>query len=91
MSKAVTAVLDEYVDPYYYACIPMEQCGAAAGRGTDLATHVIRSAIDYACMLGLSIAILFIDLTKAFDYIVREIALGWPQKSIPDRIKLLVE
>eukprot|EP00973_Karenia_brevis_P064031 8898454-Karenia_brevis.AAC.1 len=48
MSKAVTCVLDEYVESYYYKCIPPEQCGAAAGRGTDFATHVIRSAIDYA-------------------------------------------
>eukprot|EP00973_Karenia_brevis_P000115 15107-Karenia_brevis.AAC.1 len=91
MAKATTSVLDTYVDPYYYAGIPKEQCGAAAGRGTDLATHVIRSAIDYASLQGLAISILFIDLTKAFDYLVREIALGWPHKSSRDCVLLLVE
>eukprot|EP00973_Karenia_brevis_P041248 5707776-Karenia_brevis.AAC.1 len=90
MSKAATYVLDEYVEPYYYTCIPPEQCGAAAGRGTDLATHVIRSAIDYATLCNLSIAILFIDLSKAFDYIIREIALGWPCIAHLDRVDLLV-
>ena len=64
MCKAATLVLDEYVHEYYYKCIPPEQCGAAVGRGIDLVTHVIRSAVDYAMLRNLSIAILFIDQVR---------------------------
>ena len=91
MSKCVTSILDDYVEPLYYKYIPVEQCGAARGRGTDLATHVVRSAIDYAMILNMSVAILFLDLTKAFDFIIREIAIGWPTRSKLDQIQLLID
>ena len=33
---------------------------------------------------------MFIDLTKAFDFAIREIAIGWPQGSAKNNINLLV-
>ena len=35
--------------------------------------------LAYAAANQLSIAILFVDLTKAFDLVLREVVLGWPQ------------
>ena len=44
-----------------------------------MASHVVRSMIDYAKISSLSIIILFIDLVKAFDRIIREVVIGWTQ------------
>ena len=40
--------------------------------------HVIRSCIELATACNLSIAVIFIHLTKAFDIIIREAPVGWP-------------
>ena len=34
---------------------------------------------------------MFIDLTKAFDFAIREIVIGWPQGSAKKSIGLLVD
>ena len=43
MSKAFTGLLSKVLKPHCVAGIPTEQCGAMQGRGTDLATHVVRT------------------------------------------------
>ena len=53
--------------------------GGAAGRSTDFANHTIRTLIDYARALSLSVFILFLDLEKAYDRVIREIVMGFPQ------------
>ena len=35
--------------------------------------------LDYASSWGMSVAVLSVDLVKAFDKIIRELVLGWPQ------------
>eukprot|EP00973_Karenia_brevis_P082525 11438684-Karenia_brevis.AAC.1 len=42
-----------------------------------MASHVIRSAIAAASMLRLCIFVLFVDLVKAFDKIIRQLVCGW--------------
>ena len=89
MSKVFTKVLDSYVHPYYLSYMPDVQCGAVPKKGTDFATHLVRSVIDYAALRGISVAIVFIDLIKAFDFALRELTVGWPQRDIPSRISHL--
>ena len=56
---------------------PTTQRRAAVGRGTDLANHLLRSVQDLAREQKRSCAILFVDLTKAFDLVIREIVFDW--------------
>eukprot|EP00959_Pyramimonas_sp_CCMP1952_P312009 6529740-Pyramimonas_sp.AAC.1 len=42
-----------------------------------MASHVLHSLIDYACLAKLSIFVLYVDLTKAFDRVVRQLMYGW--------------
>ena len=81
MSKVFTKILDLHIEPYYIKYMPSVQCGAVPRKGTDFATHLVRSAVDYAALMGKSVALIFIDLIKAFDFAIRELAIGWPQLS----------
>ena len=79
IGKAASSVLYDAVDEGYHGYVPESQCGAVKGKSGDFATHLLRSALDYAKARSLSIAILFVDLVKAFDRLLREIVIGWPQ------------
>ena len=79
LTKTFTAVLKEELDPYYNDFIPKQQHGAVAGRGTDLAHHFLLSALAYAAALNLCCFILYVDLVKAFDGVLRELCFGFPQ------------
>ena len=46
--------------------------------GTALASHTIRSIIDLSMLWGWSLFVLFVGLTKAFDRLIREFVVGWP-------------
>ena len=89
ISKVFTALIDIHVNNAYESYIPFSQCGGARKKGTDLAHHVLQSFQEAAQLAGLSSAILFVDLTKAFDLIVREIILGWPSDGMTDKISFL--
>ena len=89
MSKVFTKILDLYVKPYYLAYVPSVQCGGVPKKGTDFANHVVRSVIDYALLKGLSLGVVFIDLTKAFDFAIRELAFGWSEGDARSHIALL--
>jgi hypothetical protein len=78
MAKGIKQHLSYDVAPCYQLHMPDSQHGAVCGRSTDFATHLVREALAYATIAKLSIFILFIDLVKAFDRIIREITLGWP-------------
>ena len=77
-SKGLANILADEVEPCYNRHLPECQHGAVAGKGTDLAAHMIRSLLDLANLARLSIFILFIDLVKAFDRVIREIVFGFP-------------
>eukprot|EP00959_Pyramimonas_sp_CCMP1952_P180359 3771774-Pyramimonas_sp.AAC.1 len=63
----------------------LHQYGAAPKRGADMAHHVIRALVAREGLLGWSIFILFIDLSKAFDKTCRELVVGWPGGLGPER------
>lgn len=78
LAKGLKELIAPYVTPAYTQSMPVDQYGATAGRGTDIASHVVRSFLDTCAAKATSHFVLFIDLVKAFDRIIREIVLGWP-------------
>ena len=76
-AKGLVRMVKAAIDNDYTSNMPATQHGAVSGRGTDMASHVIRSAAAAASMLNLSIFVLFVDLIKAFDKVIREIVHGW--------------
>ena len=79
ISKAFTDILKDELQPQLRAHIPDNQYGGMAGGGTDIPNHTIRSVLQYAKLFALSVFVLFLDLEKAFDKVIREIVMGWPQ------------
>ena len=69
----------EHLDEKYHEHISECQHGAVRKKGTDLATHVILSALEVASRWAWSIFVLYVDLAKAFDRVVREIIMGVPR------------
>ena len=67
-----TQIYDTYLEYSHEA-----QCCAVSHGGTDTASHLVRSAFGFASLLNLCIAVIYIDLVKTFDFIIREFALGW--------------
>ena len=70
--KAIAGMVKRAIDPQYNIHQPDNQY-AAPRKGTDIATHVIKSAIAAAAMMQMSIFVLFVDLVKAFDKIIRQL------------------
>lgn len=90
-AKAFVGQLKLYVEPIYNAHMPADQFGATSGRGTDFAHHILQSYLDYCTLAKLCVFILFLDLVKAFDRVVRELVLGWPSHVLPsDRLQYLI-
>ena len=46
-------------------------------RGVAFASHCVRSFLDVCRLHGLSSFVLFVDLSKAYDFAIRELLLGW--------------
>ena len=90
LSKIFTGTLQAELTPTYNKFLPETQCGAVAGRGTDFANHLVRSVIDFAYLRNYCYFLLFLDLEKAFDYVVREYLWGWSQDFKADPVKHLV-
>jgi hypothetical protein len=67
------------LDQCYHGKIPECQHGAVRKKGTDLATHVILTAFEVASRWAWCIFVLYVDLAKAFDRVVREIVMGIPR------------
>ena len=88
--KALKGILKESIDVRYNDRIPLDQFGATKGRGTDFATHIITSMASIAFMMQWSMFILFIDLVKAFDRIVRELIMGWPDVADSEKVPHLI-
>ena len=77
LGKVLTALLQRHLIPMYAQLVGKSQFGAVAGRGTALASLSLRSFADTCTLLGWSMFVLFIDLSKAFDYAIREVVMGW--------------
>ena len=75
--KALAGIVKQAIDPIYESKMPATQFGAVPRRGTDQASLMIRAAIEVSILKGCSIAVLFVDLVKAFDKVIREIVFGW--------------
>ena len=84
--KALTGLVKRAIDPPYEAGVPRAQCGAVPGRGTEEAAHVVRTIIDWAKLRKLCLVVLFIDLVKAFDKVVRQLVMGWGPEPPPDPV-----
>ena len=63
---------------------PASQFGAVPGRGTDFAHHIVDTVWNMAALMGMSVALLFLDLQKAFDKACREAVMGFPASVLPD-------
>jgi len=81
-----SAIMLERLRPAYCTTAPMHhtmstypgpKCGAVKNKGCDIATHFIRTALDFARTKGVAIAVVFVDLVKAFDRVIREFVIGW--------------
>ena len=66
-SKALPCMIKEKFDAEYEKRMPSAQFGAVSKRGTDQASHIVRTAIDVAARWNFSIVVLFLDLVNAFD------------------------
>ena len=77
-SKASVGLIKGRIDPLYKTKISPSQFGAVPGRGADLATNAVRSMLSFAFQMSWSLCMVFIDLPKAFNKIVRAHVVGWP-------------
>eukprot|EP00969_Alexandrium_andersonii_P327225 14459250-Alexandrium_andersonii.AAC.1 len=55
--------------------LPHEQCGGTEGKGADRVAHSSTLFLEYARKARKSAAIVFVDLSKAFDRVVREVVM----------------
>jgi hypothetical protein len=81
IAKILTTLLQIHMNDAYQNEVGPEQHGAVRGRGTALASLAIRAFIDACRLMAWSSFVLFIDLSKAFDYAVREVVMGWMQNA----------
>ncbi|CAK0867958.1 unnamed protein product [Prorocentrum cordatum] len=78
LSKGLKEILNDDIKPMYEARMPSCQIGAVSRRGTDFASHVVPTFIDYCKLLQLCTFILYMDWSKAFDKALRELVVGIP-------------
>ncbi|CAK0879178.1 unnamed protein product, partial [Prorocentrum cordatum] len=78
LGKGLKQHLSQHVFPQYAAHQPDAQHGAVGGRSTDFASHLVVEILAYAARTSMCVFIMFLDLVKAFDRVIREITLGWP-------------
>eukprot|EP00959_Pyramimonas_sp_CCMP1952_P200879 4201385-Pyramimonas_sp.AAC.1 len=53
--------------------------GGAQGKGTDMATHMVRTFSAVSCAKGLSTVLAFIDLKSAFYKVIRPVVMPFLQ------------
>ena len=54
------------------------QFGATAQPGADFATHILVTLMEVCRKRKKSVFVLFVDLVKAFDRVIRELVFGIP-------------
>ena len=88
-SKVITGLLQTRLKDSYEQYIGEDQQGCAKGRGTMLANLVARTFVEAAMARENSFALLFIDLTKAFDTAIREVLFGWHPSFAGGKVELM--
>jgi hypothetical protein len=83
-SKVLTTLLQWHLRDSYTKQVGETQFGAVAKRSTALASLMLRNFMDLCKMMGWSCFVLFVDLSTAFDYAVREVVMGWMDDSPDD-------
>ena len=88
-SKVGTGVAQQRVHDAYLQYIPLCQYGCAKHRGTAQASLYSSVFWDACAVMERSAAILFLDLSKAFDLCVREVLFGWRDDFLGDKADYL--
>jgi len=73
--KHFTSLLMPHVAPAAARFLPEEQCGGSKGKGTNRVSLVSSLFISYSLQIDKVAMILFLDLSKAFDKVVREFVM----------------
>ena len=81
IAKILTTLLQVHMNDAYVDEVGPDQHGAVRGRSTALASLTLRAFIDMCRLKAWSCFVLFVDLSKAFDYAVREVVMGWMQNA----------
>lgn len=89
LAKATISCVKDALETPYRANMPSSQFGAVGGGGTDFVHHFVLTCLDYAAVFTLGIFVLFVDLIKAFDKILRELVFGFPQGHEASRVACL--
>ena len=76
--KPLCKMLAAAIGPQYNSAMPDTQFGATAHRGADFATHVLVTFMEICRKSKKSFFVLFVDLVKAFDRVIRELVFGIP-------------
>ena len=87
LGKILTSLLQAHLNTTYEKAVGVSQYGAVKHRGTAMASLVVRSFLDLCSVRSWSCFVLFVDLSKAFDYAIREVVMGW----MPDAITASIE
>ena len=74
--KVMTSLLKDQLDEPYLKALPNAQSGCVRNRSTPFVCHTVRLFLDNCRTTHRSVFVLFLDLTKAFDFIVREFVMG---------------
>ena len=74
--KVMTSLLKDQLDEPYLKALPNAQSGCVRNRSTPFVCHTVRLFLDFCRTTHRSVFVLFLDLTKAFDFIVREFVMG---------------
>ena len=91
-AKILTSHIPTDLDRIYHDHIPDVQFGAARNQQTSFASQFSTSFLSYCENEALCAFVLFLDLTKAFDFAIREILWNHRQgfsKDKPERIASL--
>ena len=79
-SKVMTALLKDQIDEAYSRALANSQSGCVKHRSTPFVSHTVRLFLDFCRTTRRSAFVLFLDLSKAFDYVIREFVMGCNKK-----------
>ena len=73
LGKILPDLIKINLTPLIAAHLPPSQHGGVEGGSTEVLNHTLRMLVEYAKADALSLFILYVDLTQAFDCVVREV------------------
>ena len=78
LGKVFLEIVKDEVAQQYEQDNPGAQFGGVANGATDVPTHIVREFIAHAKSVRRSWAVIFLDLEKAFDKVIRELLMDKP-------------